>query len=217
MPQPLPMPLRQQIWNRFFLQHQSAAAIAEALHLKPRTVQYLLDRFRRQGSEALRPSYGAAARATLPPHPLRDEALFLHQEHSSWGAGFLRLILEDRHPGQLLPSARTLQRWFHIIDHDPAPPGRKPHAERQPAQRPHDVWQVDAADQKRLLGGRQISWLRYVDEFSGAVLGTTVFPPRDLLRSAAVPGTGGFPAAVLPLGFAGAVPLRQRQSLGQLE
>ena len=38
----------------------------------------------------------------------------------------------------------------------------------QRAEHPHDTWEVDAADQKRLANGRMISWLRVVDECSGA-------------------------------------------------
>ena len=45
---------------------------------------------------------------------------------------------------------------------------------------PHDTWQMDASEQLRLGSGQGISWLRLVDEYSGAFLGTTVFPPLPL-------------------------------------
>jgi hypothetical protein len=37
---------------------------------------------------------------------------------------------------------------------------------------------VDAAEQVPLRSGRRVCWLRIVDECSGAVLETVVFPPR---------------------------------------
>jgi hypothetical protein len=36
---------------------------------------------------------------------------------------------------------------------------------------------MDAAEQMRIAGGQGVSWLRLVDECSGAFLATTVFPP----------------------------------------
>lgn len=60
--------------------------------------------------------------------------------------------------------------------------------DEQRAVRPHEVWEMDASEQIRLLAGRPISWLRLADEFSGAVLQTTVYaephfnavPPRSV-------------------------------------
>jgi hypothetical protein len=36
---------------------------------------------------------------------------------------------------------------------------------------------MDAVEQLRLGSKQGVSWLRLVDEYSGAFLGTTVFPP----------------------------------------
>ena len=44
-----------------------------------------------------------------------------------------------------------------------------------PAERPHDVWQMDAVEKTSLATGQRISWLRLVDEWTGAVLDTKVF------------------------------------------
>lgn len=75
-----------------------------------------------------------------------------------------------------IPSDRTLQRWLRRNGLAPAPPGRRRAESRHRAERPHAVWQVDAADQKRLATGEMISWLRVVDECSGAALHSRVFP-----------------------------------------
>lgn len=56
MPHPTPLPLRQVIQQRA-QRGQTAAEIAEALELVPRSVRHLLRRFRVQGKHALAPSY----------------------------------------------------------------------------------------------------------------------------------------------------------------
>jgi hypothetical protein len=110
MPTPLPLPLRRLILRRADRGH-SAAAIARALRLCPRTVRQLLQAFRRQPQRlepAYRPGPGRPA-----DHPLYAEALALRQQHPTWGAGYIRVRLaDDADPDQALPSERTLQRWF---------------------------------------------------------------------------------------------------------
>jgi hypothetical protein len=183
MPQPIPVPIRQQIWKRV-QQGEDAAMIAAALRLRPRTVQHLVRRFRQCGSSALSPDYHAPSRQPSVCEHLIQEAVCLHQEHPTWGAGFIRVRLGIRHPKHVLPSERTLQRHFQLARQAPAPPGRKPTSERIPAEGPHHVWQMDASERIPLSTGQCVSWLRCVDEFTGAVLGTRVFPPRGLESSA---------------------------------
>ena len=71
--------------------------------------------------------------------------------------------------------ARTLQRWFEKNAVPLAPPGKRPEAQSSRATRPHETWQMDAKEFVRLKNGQRVSWLRVVDEFTGAVLGTVVF------------------------------------------
>jgi hypothetical protein len=100
----------------------------------------------------------------------------MRTQHPTWGGGLIRVLLQEQgHDG--CASERTLQRWFQRSTLAPAPPGRRPDSEERRAQAPHDVWQMDAVDQLRIAGGQQVSWLRLVDECSGAVLQTVVFPP----------------------------------------
>src|SRR5262249_5578309 len=102
----------------------------------------------------------------------------MRQQHPRWGATLIRLCLEDLPPDQLdepVPSDSTIRRWLQESGLNPCPAGRK----ADPRPRccvPHEAWQVDAADQMRLLDGTMASWLRLVDECSGAVLQTVVFP-----------------------------------------
>jgi hypothetical protein len=88
---------------------------------------------------------------------------------------------------EALPAVRTLQRWFAKAGLGPAPQGRRPQTVKKwRATRPHETWQVDAAEDIALADGTRASWLRIVDEFTGAVLKTVVFPPRAVEHGAGV-------------------------------
>jgi hypothetical protein len=215
MPEPLGFALRQRIYA-LWQHHVPAAAIAAQLRLCPRTVRHLCQAFRRRGPAALLPAYPAPRPPALSP--ALQQALLLHAEHPSWGAPFLLLRLRQLQPRlSAWPSPRTLQRWFRRLGQPPAPPGRKPAARLSPARQPHDVWQIDAVDQLRLATGQQVSWLRCVDELTGAVLGTTVFPPGAVRPGAGDRGQSGPAAALAPLGAAPGAARRQRLPVGQLE
>jgi AraC-like DNA-binding protein len=176
MPASIPLPLRRLILRQA-RGGQTAAAIARHLHLCPRTVRHLLQRFRDQ-PDTLQPAYRPGlGRPADNSHPLYAQALALRQEHPTWGAGYIRLRLDSTSDPARLPSERTLQRWFRRQQGSPAPSGRRPAAEAGRATAPHDTWQMDAVEQLRLGSGQGVSWLRLVDEYSGAFLGTTVFPP----------------------------------------
>ncbi len=213
MPAPLPLPLRRRILE----QQQRGlppAAIARQLQLPARTVRALCARFRAGGTGAVEPvSYDRAAAA---PSPAVQQALLLHAQHPSWGAPYLLVQLRQHHPDRHdLPSARTLQRWFARQQLPPAPAGRKPAQARATARQPHEVWQMDAVEQLALQTGQQVSWLRWVDELTGAVLGTDVFPLRQLRPSAAAGRAAGAAAAISPLGLAPVPAGGQRPALGK--
>lgn len=202
MPGPLPLPLRRLILGRAN-RGQTAAAIALALDLCPRTVRQLVQRFGSQ-PEAIEPSYKPGPGRPAELHPLYAAALALRRQHPTWGAGYIRVRLRDASGPSDLPSERTLQRWFLREEQPPASPGRRPPSETGRAAAAHETWQMDAVEQLRLGGGQGVSWLRLVDEYSGAFLGTTVSPPLLLGQCPA----GGRPAATAgrlhPLGIAGA-------------
>src|SRR5215208_1855568 len=215
MPAPVPFALRQAVARRAAA-GQGPPAIAAALGLPARTVRHLLARYRRRGEAALVPAYPRGER----PRPraagrVRDRALELRRGHPTWGAGLIRLLLRLS-PGRRPPAARTLQRWFRQAGLGPAPRGRRPAAAAPAARagRPHDVWQVDAKEQVRLRSGRRVSWLRVVDECSGAVLWTAVFPPRVLAQGPPGGRPGRIAAGVRPVGPAGDDPGGQRRAVG---
>lgn len=212
MPAPLALPLRQRIWAQ---QQRGvpAAAIARRLRLPARTVRALGARFR-GGAAALHPA--PAERAAAAPPPAVQQALLLHAQHPGWGAPYLLRQLRPQQPQRRdLPSARTRQRWFARRRLPAVPAGRKPARERTPARRPHAVWQRDAAEQLRLQTGQQVSGRRWVDEWTGAVLGTAVFPPRLLRPGGVGYGAASAAAAVRSLGPAGVPAGGQRPALGE--
>jgi hypothetical protein len=173
MPRAIAVPIRQVIVRRW--QHgQSAAEIAAALQLVPRSVRHLLQRA--AADLQLAPGYDRCGRQrAAAQQEVYGHALALRRQHPAWGAGLIRVFLHDRFTAQHVPSERTLQRWFHQAGLGPAPVGRQPQAQRAWANQPHEVWQVDAVEELRLNNGQRACWLRITDEFTGAILHTKVF------------------------------------------
>ena len=201
---PTPMPLRHAILRRS-QKGQSVSTIAEALGVVPRTVRHLVRRFRQDGDAAVAPSYHRAE--TSEPKGSRElfqSAVQLRQQHPTWGAGLIRVFLRRDGVSPSPPAERTLQRWFRRDGLSPALAGRRPASSAQRAQEPHAVWQMDAKEQVRLATGERVSWLRIVDECSGAVLWTTVFPPRAMESSARHGGPAGTTCQLRALGDAAA-------------
>jgi transposase len=197
------MPIRQAIWQRH-QRGQNAMTIAHALNLPPRTVRHLVRRFQRRGNDALAPSYRYGSASLSDTDEVQQQALALRQQHPTWGAGLIRVIL--RRQAETLPSERTLQRWFHKAGLGPAPAGRRPTPNSQRAEVAHEVWQMDAKERVKLKTGTQVSWLRIVDECSGAVLWTVVFPPRELGAGRARGGASRTASGFSALGASRALP-----------
>jgi Homeodomain-like domain len=201
MPKPVPIPVRRKLLERA-QRGESTAGLAAAFGLAPRTVRHLLKRFRDRGPDGVSTDYRTPG--DLPhayPDRVRQAALALRREHPTWGAVLIWVALGQRRPEDDRPSPSTLRRWSRDAGLAPAPPSRRaPQPRSGRATAPHDTWQMDASEQIPLADGTRACWLRVVDEASGAVLGTAVFPPGRLAggRSAADPGDPA--AAVRPLG-----------------
>jgi transposase len=206
MPAPIPLPVRQSIFLRW-QQGESVGRIAEVLQLSTRTVRNLVRRFAQHGAEGLGPDYDRCATRKMP----EDSAAFrkavdFRRQHPGWGGGLIRVMLHEEH--EVSPSTRTLQRWFQHEHLSPAPPGRHPASEKQRARHRHDIWQMDAVDQLRLGSGQRVSWLREVDECSGAVLRTTIFPPGGVEHRGADHRTRDFADGIYRMGNAPGVARR---------
>lgn len=200
MPHAVPPAVRQAIWNRSRSGHANPV-IARELEIPESTVRRLVRQLKSRGQEALRPAYHRCGRPqTETARQLRQAALELRRAHQGWGAGRIRLELLAR-PG--CACERTIQRWLKQAGLAPAPKGRRKAPGRSRAEAPHQVWQVDAAEQKKLASGQVISWMRVVDECSGAVLKTVVFPPGALSPGVADPGAAAVASGVRNLGASG--------------
>lgn len=207
MPAAVPVPIRQAMFRR--RKHGATAAeLSQAFGVAPRTVRNLLRRWRERGEDGLAPDYRRPPDpAPTPDHPAFGPALLLRQQHPRWGAGLIRVYLAKQGLTPL-PGVRTLQRWFRRAGLAPAAPGRRPDPEGRRATAPHEIWEVDAAEEIHLGGGGSASWLRIVDEFTGAVLHTAVFPPRALECRPRLRHPGAVAGGLPPLGPAPIHPRR---------
>jgi transposase len=213
MPSPIPIPVRQAILKRW-QKGESVASLAEELELSLRTVRHLVHRFALRGLNGLEPDYDRCKTKKMPTGSDEfQKVIEMRKQHPSWGGGLIRVVLQEQGDDDC-PSTRTLQRWFRRETLSPAPPGRRPASEVRRAHQPHDVWQMDAVDQLRLASGQQVSWLRLVDECSGVVLQTTIFPPAFLERGRTRGRAGDVAPGFFAVGTAQTIPRRQRHTLG---
>jgi transposase len=176
MPSPVPPEVRQRIW-RYSQAGMSAECIAPLVDRPARTVRFLVASFREAG-EATPACYRACGRHRSPRFSaLRELALALRRLNPGWGAERIRAELGQlpgMGPGPL-PTPGALRRWLARAGLAP----RRPRPARVCAPRAgaeHEVWQMDACEGLRLLGGGEASWLRLLDEASGAVLFSRAFP-----------------------------------------
>ncbi len=213
MPSPIPMPVRQTILKRW-QKGESVASLAEELQISVRTVRHLVRRFAQRGQNGLEPDYDRCKTKKIPTDSDEfQKATEMRKQHPMWGGGLIRVVLQEQGE-DACPSARTLQRWFRRSTLSPAPPGRRPDSDDRRAHHPHDVWQMDAVDQLRLASGQQVSWLRLVDECSGVVLQTTIFPPAFLEPGPTSSRPGYAAPGFFAVGTAQTFPRRQRHALG---
>jgi transposase len=156
---------------------KTLAAISECYHLSYTTVCRVYRRYKEEGASGLLPHYNRCGHHPFSPHRalLRRAALWLKRLHPLWGAAFIRLQLQKRYRCKL-PCERTLQRWFQNTGLQPRKPRTLfPHS--MPARAVHDVWQIDAKEKLRLRTATKVCYLSVVDQKSGSLLGSFVFPP----------------------------------------
>jgi transposase len=213
MPPPIPVPIRQAIF-RLWQQGCGTRQIVASTGLPSPTVRRFLQRFRHRGRDGILPDYrGPAATGAAPPEVVQA-AVRLRRDHPTWGAGLIRVQLLLEAPGQPAASERTLQRWFVRAGLSPAPAGRPPRVDLDRATSPHETWQMDAKEHIRLYNNDEVSWLRLIDECSGAALWTAVFPPGYLGPGPRPSRAGAAPIGLRSLGVARPLPSRQRLALG---
>ena len=201
MPRPIPVPIRQAIF-RLWQQGRGTREIATAWKMPCSTVRRLLQRFCRHGRDGIVPDYRYRSATAAAPSEIVEAAVGLRREHPTWGAGLIRVQLLLEAPQRPVPSERTLQRWFVRAGLCPAPAGRPPRVNLDRATAVHETWQMDAKEHIRIRTREEVSWLRLIDECSGAVLWTAVFPPGDLGPSPSRGRPGAAPPGLCSLGVA---------------
>ncbi len=201
MPAAIPRPIREELVRRCQA-GEPVTEIAKALGLSYRAARGLWRRFRERGEKGLDNDY-ANCGPTGPRYPkeVYEAALCLRREHPRWGAGLLRLRLEDDLPGQALPAERTLNRWLQEAGLQPLR-GRQPKVPADWAKAPHEIWQLDAKERLRLADASGCSQLSVVDEGSGGALGAVAFPPLALEPGTSEGGPESASSAVRVLGAA---------------
>jgi transposase len=213
MPGPISLPVRQAMF-RLWQQGRNTSQIAASFGLPGSTVRRLVGRFRQFGPAGISPDYPRAATDETGFPEMIQAALRLRRGHPTWGAGLIRVHLLQAKTGLPVPSERAIQRWLARAGLAPAPRGRRPKADATRATLPHETWQMDAKEKIPIQSREKVSWLRLTDECSGAMLWTTVFPPRLLGTRPPRGRSGAAPPGLCPLGAARPHPRRQRRAVG---
>jgi hypothetical protein len=191
---------------------ESSSQVAEALGVSRRFVRNLVRRFREEGPSALEIHYERCGpRQPRASGKLVDAVRRMRAEHPAWGAPLMWVKLKKQFAEHMV-SCRTLQRWLSAGS--PSLRSKRPAANVHKAQVPHEVWQVDAAEDIRLASGEKVSWLRLVDECSGAFVWTEVFSPAPLEPGAGRRGARRVFERVFAVGASPADSRGQRLALG---
>jgi transposase len=190
MPQAWPLALREQVVARH-QQGEPLTQIAEALKIPARTVRRWWHRYQASGPEGLRTHYShCGPKAPKAPKAVHAAALEMKREHPSWGGGLIRLQLVERFGEGGVPQVRALQRWFRAAGLSPVR-AKRPPVEKSRAKEAHQVWEMDAKEQMRLLDGTGTSVLTVTEEATGAVLELAPFSPVSLVARPDHGGAGG--------------------------
>lgn len=161
----------------------SYSEVSRKYTVRYNTVKNFHQRFLEKGMKGLQPHYFNCGKQK----PTKDNLIYrtscwLKHLHPQWGAPFILIKLKERYPEQVFPTARNLQRWFKTEGLNKVQ-GKMPKASTNWATSPHDTWQVDAKERIVIADGSKGCWLTVVDEKSGALLGTLVFPPQPYFTS----------------------------------
>ena len=179
MTQVIPVPVRQEIVERHH-RGETLTEIAQALSLSFWGVRRIWRQYQAAGADALALHYDQSGqRGYRYERLIYRAAIWLKRHHPKWGAGFIRVILQQRYPTHKLPHPRTLQRWFRQHQLNPQRVQR-PAVIRERAARVHQIWQLDATSHLYLADGTPASWIALIDEYSGALLQSRAFPPLHL-------------------------------------
>lgn len=173
---PLPVPIRQQIVAAH-AKGKKLIDIADEQKLSYSTVRNIWKRYKQSGVEGLIAHYHRCGpQGTKSDAIIYRASLWLKRCHRDWGAAMIRIVLQERYAERLIPSERTMQRWFKSAGLH-RQKSKLPVVEQRWARHIHDVWQVDAKEQLIIGTNQKSCYLTIVDEKSGCLLDARVFPP----------------------------------------
>lgn len=89
------------------------STISVELSLPLSTVKLIWLRYKRDGEKGLATNYHNSGVKTIRSDKVLYRAtLWLRRLHPTWGAGRIRIGLLSRYDASIVPSERTMQRWF---------------------------------------------------------------------------------------------------------
>lgn len=112
MGQATPLAIRQMIVE-LRNEGKKHAEISLELNIPQSTVKLIWGQYQKQGVTGLAINYSNCGVKTIRSDALMHRAtLWLKRHHTTWGAGRIRLELLTRYDKSIIPSERTMQRWF---------------------------------------------------------------------------------------------------------
>jgi transposase len=151
--------------------------VSDSLGISQETSKSIWKRYKLEGDHCLVAKYKNCGR-TISESEEKNFRLvrFLKQLHPDWGIKFICMKIEEKFSHLKLRSVRQYQSR---LSKDKLHKSKLPIAENaERAKFPHDTWQIDAKERVKLLDGTEVCYITVVDEASGAILATRVFPPR---------------------------------------
>ena len=147
------------------------ADLCREFGISRKTGYKLQERFERLGAAGLEDQSRRPHRAARQTsEAVADLLVRARKAHPSWGPRKLRVWLEKRHPGVLLPSASTIGDLLSrrgLVQPRRRRPGIYPYPERlRQVEAPNQVWCIDYKGQFRLGNGQYCYPLTVSDKFS---------------------------------------------------
>lgn len=141
------------------------------------TVCRIWQRYQKGGFENIKPRYQNCGLKKPKYYRIYRRSIWLKRHHANWGAPYILTLIAEKYPEDILPSVRTVQKWFRVKNLGKP----KVQREEQPiteVKEVHDCWQIDAKENIKLGDSTRACYLTTVDVKSGAVLEAPVFSLR---------------------------------------
>jgi transposase len=94
------------------------AEISQELKVPLGTVKHIWCNYQKEGEKSLLTKYVNCGVKTIRSESrMYRVTLWLKRLHPTWGAGRIRIGLQIRYDETIIPSERTMQRWFRVVRH----------------------------------------------------------------------------------------------------